>query len=354
MLFHGGTLKPVLTMNEPVRRGGRTCAIVVLLSPESPLRTLDDDFFEEQAAIAGFRHQGLVIDYLIGSEANTQSGLYRSAAASTRFLASDGAALLPGEYPVEALLATSSINYVGQVLNGGHGQYFGNVQCNPWEMDACENGLVAVGASDYLSIFRRARALIDTDPDRGYRIAAGLGFGEQDAEIRALDHELFQLHNALPLSARAESWLEALVSGGQLATRIMPFEAYRLAQTSFVQSHLECLRRRRIKEERRRSFQPGYAQRLYEELCARAGTAFSRSVSPMWRPLRMIHPEWPSRPELATGFETTSGDAYMFLLCDGPGNSKFRAALCRVGVSSPLAEIEMPEQTFRHFRQAMR
>jgi hypothetical protein len=251
---------------------------------------------------------------------------------------------------VEALMTTSVIRYLGEVLNGGHGQYFGNTQCNPWEMDACENGLVAVDASDYLSIFRRARALIDTDLDRGYRIAAGGGFGKIDAEVRGLSEELFDLDED-ELYERIEHWLE-----GRISARIMPEAEFQQAKKDFLKSHPECLRRKYIKEQRRTSFRPGreYSQGLYQKLCALAGCEFKRTANSMWRSLKMIHPDLSDRPELATGFETSDGDAYMFLLCEGPNRMRFRAALYRIGTRSRLTEIAMPELTFRHWRQAMR
>ncbi len=102
--------------------------------------------------------------------------------------------------------------YLAQVNNGGHGQFAGNSSMRPAELDFIDQGLAAMGAADFLSVFRDFRSAMDADPILLEAVIEGGGFGDIPPVIQALDNRFFTLKGTQRLLGQNAAWLKSLPS----------------------------------------------------------------------------------------------------------------------------------------------
>lgn len=98
---------------------------------------------------------------------------------------------LRNELPISALRVFHTDYYLAQVANGGHSQFVLNSRWDPIVIQDITDGLKAMHALPYTSIFADLRKLIESDKRRTRAIAEGRAFDENDAAIKALDDRFF-------------------------------------------------------------------------------------------------------------------------------------------------------------------
>lgn len=98
------------------------------------------------------------------------------------------------DIPSEALLVYALKNYVGDVLNGGHAQYFGLLKGDiDNHNDSVDGALSMVGANGCLEIFREARNYIYGNSNALSYAQATQGFGKADKTLSNLDRRFYEL-----------------------------------------------------------------------------------------------------------------------------------------------------------------
>jgi hypothetical protein len=150
------------------------------------------------------------------------------------------ASLLPGEFPAEAYCAYYADYYLAQVNNGGHSQWAGNGGFSPLVVKPVGWALEAMGASDYLAIYRDFLRLME-DKDAAAKIMEGGGFGERVPEEDALNERFYALSPdySYPMLTMSANWLRelpclkplspaALIEAREAVAEANPYRAERL------------------------------------------------------------------------------------------------------------------------------
>jgi hypothetical protein len=177
------------------------------------------------------------------------------------------AALIAGEFPQEALFSYHVDYYLAQVNNGGHGQYAGNTSWTAVNVGACERGLRAMGADDYLAIFTEFRKFMDADAERAASVIAYCGFDHIEPEVRELDSRFFALNGADQLIAKNSTWLKT-------SPRLKPMTSQALDTAKEMITASNKLRAQRIaeaKQHRRKMNLQNPVFRMADKLCKSVG-----------------------------------------------------------------------------------
>jgi hypothetical protein len=181
------------------------------------------------------------------------------------------AALLPGEFAPQSFYSHYADYYLGQVLNGGHGQYARNSKWNETVVRAAAFGLDAMGAAGHLSVLERFAAIMNgKDHRRARAILEGGGFGKLDPRVEALDDEFYALQTEAPLAPLNAAWLKSLPQLTPVAKAEYAVSLERIAASN-------PLRTVRQAEARRRAAAMMKSDPLYStviKLCAKGGVAY--------------------------------------------------------------------------------
>ncbi|WP_420129415.1 DMP19 family protein [Longimicrobium sp.] len=115
--------------------------------------------------------------------------------------------LIRQEVQPDAWMILHTSSYLGEVRNGGHGQFAGNTGMKPEVLDDVQAGLERLGLSELHAIFRRFRTALEADPALKRKVMAGGGFGDIPDVIRDLDDAFYESEDPKRFYPRAESWL---------------------------------------------------------------------------------------------------------------------------------------------------
>jgi tetratricopeptide (TPR) repeat protein len=118
------------------------------------------------------------------------------------------AGLIREEVQPDAWLIFHTTNYIGEVINGGHGQFAGNTGMKPEVLDDVEAGLERLGLSELHAIFRRFRDALEADPALKRQVMEGGGFGDVPEVIRDLDDAFDESEDPKRYDSRATKWLK--------------------------------------------------------------------------------------------------------------------------------------------------
>lgn len=116
--------------------------------------------------------------------------------------------LIREEVQPDAWLIFHSSNYIGEVINGGHGQFAGNTGMKPEVLDDVEAGLERLGLSELHAIFRRFRSVLEADPALKRKVVEGGGFGDIPEVISDLDDAFYASEDPKRYNSRAASWVK--------------------------------------------------------------------------------------------------------------------------------------------------
>ena len=216
---------------------------------------------------------GLVAPYILVDEAALESDeKYEVVQSVVDFVnwAGQMAMLNRDEIPREALLAYHVDYYLAQVNNGGHRQFAHNSRMSAATLDDIEAGLNAMGAREFLSIFKDFLALTQSRPDLLAVAMEDSAYKTKTPEFDALDNPFFALDGGKPLLDLNTNWLQSLPN----------FKALSVAELKDAQD--EILSRNPLLAERRahriglreaeEAKDPTYV--AIKALCAKAGLLF--------------------------------------------------------------------------------
>jgi len=117
---------------------------------------------------------------------------------------------LRSELPPNAMRSYHADYYLAQVCNGGHGQFVANSGWQALVISDIAEGLQAMRATPFASIFEALRSLIESDAQRAQAIAASRGFGDKDPAIAELDKQYFAANPYQALVRANADWLRGL------------------------------------------------------------------------------------------------------------------------------------------------
>lgn len=180
----------------------------------------------------------------------------------------------PAEVIQEPMWSYQVDYYIGQVNNGGHGQYVGNSGITSGELgptiEATQRGLAAMGAHDYGAIYSDLLRLLNSNQKRAAAIAEGRGFGEIDPAIEKLDQRFFAIKGTDRLIRQNRDFLLALKS-----LRLVPFASWQAEMVQLARlnpnGQERALAAKRAQEERDAK-DPHLL--VAKELCRRADCSF--------------------------------------------------------------------------------
>lgn len=156
--------------------------------------------------------------------------------------------LIREEVQPDAWLILHTSSYIGQVRNGGHGQFAGNSGMKPEVLDDIEVGLERLGLSDLHAIFRRFRHTLEARALRR-KVMEGYGFGDVPEVIRDLDDAFEKSEDPKRFYPRAESWLREAPTVVALTPReIRARQAAILASNTLLDRRRAQVPRRSLRE----------------------------------------------------------------------------------------------------------
>jgi hypothetical protein len=129
--------------------------------------------------------------------------------------------------------------YIGDVSNGGHGQFAANSAMEPGLLDDVEEGLDRLGLAELLAIFRQFRGLLESDTGLKRAVMEGGGFGDIPAAIGAIDDAFFRSPERKRHAEHATRWLKAAPTVAFLTPREM-----RARQEAILASNVQLAKRR--------------------------------------------------------------------------------------------------------------
>lgn len=115
--------------------------------------------------------------------------------------------LIREEVQPDAWMILHTSAYIGEIRNGGHGQFAGNTGMKPEVLDDVEAGLERLGLSELHGIFRRFRHTLEADPALKRKVMQGGGFGDIPDVISDLDDAFYESEDPKRFYPRAEKWL---------------------------------------------------------------------------------------------------------------------------------------------------
>jgi Domain of unknown function (DUF4375) len=180
------------------------------------------------------------------------------------------ALFLPEEIVPEAMWSYQVDYYLGQVNNGGHGQYVGNSRMLASIIEPTKRGLAAMGAIDYGAIYADLHTILASNRDLAERTAAGGGFGEIDPAIKELDRRFFAIDGTDRLIAQNRAFLLGLKNLRLVRSSAWKRELERLGRLNAKREERALAARRRVEEIAAKD--PRMI--LAKELCVRAGRVF--------------------------------------------------------------------------------
>jgi hypothetical protein len=116
--------------------------------------------------------------------------------------------LIREEVQPDAWMILHTSYYLGEIYNGGHGQFAGNTGMKPEVLDDVEAGLERLGLTDIHAIFRRFRDALEADPALKRKTMEGYGFGDVPDVVRNIDDAFEKSGEPKLFQSRAASWLK--------------------------------------------------------------------------------------------------------------------------------------------------
>ncbi|MBP6690231.1 MAG: DUF4375 domain-containing protein, partial [Hyphomonadaceae bacterium] len=109
---------------------------------------------------------------------------------------------LPGEFAQEALWSFYARDYLTQVSEGGHAQYFANRGGDEIALRSAGAGLKSMLADPHLQLFNLLVRLKRAKPAQARKIAAENDYRSAKAALKDLDKRFAELESKEPLTAR--------------------------------------------------------------------------------------------------------------------------------------------------------
>src|SRR6185295_8099246 len=181
------------------------------------------------------------------------------------------AAYLPGEFAQEAAWIFYVNDYLDQVKDGGHVQYFANRGDDELALRCTAFGLKSMLADPHLALFNLSVQLETSEPKAARKVALKAGFKNTAAATRDLDRKFAAIEQEEPLVPRQKTWLKSLRK-----VRVTPDEEIRQRIAHLIASN--PLRDSRVREAARLQAEKQNSDPVYISviaLCEQAGLRFA-------------------------------------------------------------------------------
>lgn len=252
------------------------------------------------------------------------------------------AMLLPGEFAHEALWGFYAHDYVTQVAQGGHVQYFTNRGADELALRCTHSGLKSMIADPHLALFTEFVRLRQAEPKEARKAAAKSGFNSVDAAIRDLDRRMNDLELSEPLTPRHATWLRSLRKLRVTADEELDAHVTRIAEANPLR---EARRREAAREQvRTEAADPKYI--TARALCEQAGLRFTSLRIAGALPMREIWKEGPNRPAYALRVETSGGPRAALFYTEGLLSKRYLAVLIERDAPLPAGSLALSRDEY--------
>src|SRR6185312_14850147 len=210
---------------------------------------------------------------------------------------------LPGEFAQEAAWIFYVNDYLDQVKDGGHVQYFANRGEDELALRCTAFGLKSMLADPHLALFNLSVQLRTSEPKAAKRAAINAGFRNTMDASRDLDRKFAAIEQEEPLIPRQKTWLKSLRK-----VRVTPDEEIRQRIAYLIASN--PLRDSRVQEAQRLQAEKEITDPAYvsvRALCDQAGLRFVSLRGLGMTQMRSVWPEGPNKRAHAWRVETDRG-----------------------------------------------
>lgn len=284
----------------------------------------------------GFKPQGLLCPYiLIPAAATEDEDKYALIQAVIDFVnwAFNEVALIPGEFPVEALSSYFADYYVAQVLNGGHAQFISNSDYGEVTVRLASLGLKAMGAGSYQAINQEMLDFMAAAPEPLKQTLIGDYSPRVAPLLDDLDTRFYLAGKKEEYYAAHRRWLESLPCLRPLGPSDLETELASIRRKNLEQRNRH--ERARKAQERSEAASPLY--RTVKALCRKAGKSYQGLTAGGLLPLSMISPSLSTANVFAWGVRTGLGVGFVFFYERSGWRGRPRAVFYEKENETPLA-----------------
>lgn len=289
--------------------------------------------------------QDLLVDEIIApqsaAESDDPNALVRAVAAYSATLMHE-VQLLPGEFAQEALWSVHASDYLEQVKEGGHAQYFANRSDDEIAVRCAGFGLKSMVADPHFQLFALYGRLMRANPQTAKKLAVNAGFRDARTALRDIDKRFAAVEESEPLTTRHKRWLKSLRK-----LKIVPDNELRDNFARIVA--LNPLRGKRREEAekqrvRREASDPMY--RSVRELCDMAGLAVVGMSRGGIGSMRATWPEGPDLKGYAVNVATDKGARTALFYAEGGMFKRYLAVLIEPGNALPAGSVSLSREDF--------
>lgn len=289
--------------------------------------------------------QGVLVDEIVlpesAAKAHDPAVMVRAAVAFADAMQNQ-AFYLPGEFAQEAAWIFYVNDYLDQVKDGGHVQYFANRGDDELALRCTAFGLKSMLADPHLALFNLSVQLETSEPKAARQAALKAGFKSTAEAARDLDRKFAAIEHEEPLIPRQKTWLKSLRK-----VRVTPDEEIRQRIAYLIASN--PLRDSRVQEARRMQAERQSTDPVcvsVRSLCDQAGVQFSSLRGLGLTQVRCLWPEGPKKRAFAWRVETDRGQRIALFYVDGGFFKKHLAVLTSPGEALPQGSLAMTPEEF--------
>jgi hypothetical protein len=289
--------------------------------------------------------QGVLVDEIVlpqsAVEAPDPAAMVRAAIAFADAMQTH-AFYLPGEFAQEAAWIFYVNDYLDQVKDGGHVQYFANRGGDELALRCTAFGLKSMLADPHLALFNLSVQLRTGEPKAARNAALKAGFRNTSDASRDLDRKFAVIEQEEPLVPRQKTWLQSLRK-----VRVTPDEEVRQRIAQLIASN--PLRDGRIREAARLQAERENSDPIFlsvRALCEQAGLRFGGLRGLGLTQVRTVWPEGPNKRAFAWRVETDRGQRTAVFYADGGLFKRHLGVLVGPGEPLPLGSLSMTPAEF--------
>lgn len=289
--------------------------------------------------------QGVLVDEIVvpesAAKADDPAAMVRAAVAFADTMQNQ-AFYLPGEFAQEAAWIYYVNDYLDQVKDGGHVQYFANRGDDELALRCTAFGLKSMLADPHLALFNLSVQLETSEPKAARNVALKAGFKNTVAATRDLDRKFAAIEQEEPLVPRQRTWLKSLRK-----VHVTPDEEIRQRIAYLIASN--PLRDSRVQEARRLQSEKETTDPAYisvRALCDQAGLQFVSLRGLGMTQMRSVWPEGPNKRAHAWRVETDRGTRTALFYAEGALFKRHLAVLTGEGEPLPMGSLSMTPAEF--------
>ncbi len=289
--------------------------------------------------------QGVLVDEIVvpesAAKADDPAAIVRAAVAFADAMQNQ-AFYLPGEFAQEAAWIFYVNDYLDQVKDGGHVQYFANRGEDELALRCTAFGLKSMLADPHLALFNLSVQLETSEPKAARKAALKAGFKNTAAAARDLDRKFAAIEQEEPLIPRQKTWLKSLRK-----VSVTPDEEIRQRIAYLIASN--PLRDSRVQEARRLQAEKETTDPVYmslRSLCDQAGLHFTNVRQLGVTRMRSLWPEGPNKRAYAWRIETDRGQRTALFYADGMLFKRRLAVLTAPGEPLPQGSLSLTPAEF--------